>query len=364
MEWRVSITDQQPFRNLVYYAGKQFEKNVSKGLDEHFNIRSYDNLLELEVHLGQLNLLDTPEILIMEVDERGKVFDVIKRLRRSSLTCGLIIVLLSARHDSRYRLLAKELRVEDYYEYPFDIDHINERLQFLRKFKLIRSDVNRLKQLPPKPYKIPILKRLFDIGFSAITLLILSPLFLIVAILIKLDSPGPVFYKSKRAGTGYKIFDFYKFRSMKCGADKELEKLKKEKNQYDQYTNGHATKPAAFVKIKNDPRITKLGHFLRNTSIDELPQLFNVLKGDMSIVGNRPLPLYEAKMLTSNEWCQRFLGPAGITGLWQVTKRGRGDMSDRERKELDNYYVQHSSLWFDLRIIGSTIPALLQKEKV
>lgn len=364
MEWRVSITDQQPFRNLVYYAGKQFEKNVSKGLDEHFNILSFDNLLELEIHLGQLNLLDTPEILVMEVDEKGKVFDVIKRLRRSSLTCGLIIVLLSSRHDLRHRALIKELKVEDYYEYPFDIDHIGERLQFLRKFKLIRSDVSRLRQLPPKPYKIPVIKRLFDVCFSFIALVLLSPLFIIVAILIKLDSPGPVFYKSKRAGTGYKIFDFYKFRSMKCGADKELEKLKKAKNQYDRYTNGHNTQPAAFVKIKDDPRITKLGHFLRNSSIDELPQLFNVLKGDMSIVGNRPLPLYEAKMLTSNEWCQRFLGPAGITGLWQVTKRGRAEMSDQERKELDNYYVQHSSLWFDLRIIGSTIPALLQKEKV
>src|SRR5690606_38663404 len=159
MEWRVSITDQQPFRNLVYYAGKQFEKNVSKGLDEYFNIRSYDSLRGLEDHLGLLTLLDAPERLSMEGDERGRVSDVLKRLRRSSLTCGLVIVILSARHGARYRILAKELRVEDYYEYPFDIDHISERLQFLRKFKLIRSDVNRLKQLPPKPYKIPVIYR-------------------------------------------------------------------------------------------------------------------------------------------------------------------------------------------------------------
>lgn len=84
--------------------------------------------------------------------------------------------------------------------------------------------------------------------------------------------------------------------------------------------------------MKNDPRVTKLGNFLRNSSIDELPQLFNVVKGDMSIVGNRPLPLYEAEQLTTNEWSMRFLGPAGITGLWQIIKRGKSDMSDRERK--------------------------------
>ena len=99
-----------------------------------------------------------------------------------------------------------------------------------------------------------------------------------------------------------------------------------------------------FVKIKNDPRVTKVGMFLRNTSIDELPQLINVLKGDMSIVGNRPLPLYEAEQLTSDDWGERFLAPAGITGLWQVMKRGKGSMSEEERKALDNAYARKSKL--------------------
>ncbi|MGY0037958.1 sugar transferase [Pedobacter sp. NJ-S-72] len=118
------------------------------------------------------------------------------------------------------------------------------------------------------------------------------------------------------------------------------------------------------MKIKNDPRITKLGNFLRNSSLDELPQLLNVLKGDMSLVGNRPLPLYEAEMLTSNEWSMRFLGPSGLTGLWQISKRGKGEMSDTERKKLDNFYARNYSIWFDIKIILGTFPALFQKEKV
>ena len=121
---------------------------------------------------------------------------------------------------------------------------------------------------------------------------------------------------------------------------------------------------SSFIKIKDDPRVTKIGQFIRNTSIDELPQLINVLKGDMSIVGNRPLPLYEAEMLTSDEWGERFLGPAGITGLWQVNKRGKKSMSEEERKKLDNQYARNNSFWGDIFIILRTIPALFQKENV
>jgi lipopolysaccharide/colanic/teichoic acid biosynthesis glycosyltransferase len=119
------------------------------------------------------------------------------------------------------------------------------------------------------------------------------------------------------------------------------------------------------VKIANDPRITRIGRILRNTSIDELPQLWNVLRGDMSIVGNRPLPLYEAEKLMTDQHMGRFIAPAGITGLWQVMKRGKGgDMSEDERKALDNEYAQQYSLKKDLGIILRTIPALFQKENV
>eukprot|EP01039_Chlorochromonas_danica_P012595 gene12595-14449_t len=147
---------------------------------------------------------------------------------------------------------------------------------------------------------------------------------------------------------------------MRVDADKLLVEL----STQNQYSNEDGGTKAAFVKIKDDPRVTKLGKFLRNSSLDELPQLFNILFGDMSLVGNRPLPVYEAEMLTSNEWSMRFLGPAGLTGLWQITKRGKLDMSERERKKLDNFYAQNYSFWLDLKILIRTVPALLQKEKV
>ena len=252
-------------------------------------------------------------------------------------------------------------------------------------------------------YKTPAVKRAFDIVFSSFALLCLSPLLLIVIIIMKLESKGPVFYYSLRVGTGYKVFKFYKFRSMYVNADKRLKELQ-HLNQYTSkektanvkeemalcseciadgarchsliYADGNTwcekhyltskkqQSGAAFFKLKDDPRITKVGAFLRNTSIDELPQLWNVLKGNMSIVGNRPLPLYEAEKLTTDKYALRFLAPAGLTGLWQVEKRGKGKMSEEERLMLDNTYAENHSFWYDIKLILKTIPALLQKENV
>lgn len=121
----------------------------------------------------------------------------------------------------------------------------------------------------------------------------------------------------------------------------------------------------AFIKLENDPRITKIGHIIRKYSIDELPQLFNILKGDMSIVGNRPLPIYEAELLTSDEYIQRFMAPAGLTGLWQVEKRGNsGSMSAEERKQLDIKYAHTFSFCWTQRLYSRTFTAFVQKEDV
>jgi lipopolysaccharide/colanic/teichoic acid biosynthesis glycosyltransferase len=203
----------------------------------------------------------------------------------------------------------------------------------------------------------PMTKRAFDIFVASVALLILSPLFLLIAIAVRLESGGPIFYIAKRAGRGYKIFDFYKFRTMIHGADKKVADLA-HLNQYS------AASGPVFFKISNDPRITKVGSFLRNTSLDELPQLVNVLLGDMSLVGNRPLPLYEAKTLTTDEYAARFMAPAGITGLWQVKKRGTKDMSVEERISLDIDYASKCNFVTDLWIIANTPNALFQKENV
>ena len=121
----------------------------------------------------------------------------------------------------------------------------------------------------------------------------------------------------------------------------------------------------AFVKIENDPRVTKVGKFIRKYSIDELPQLFNILRGDMSIVGNRPLPLYEAEKLTADVNIDRFMAPAGLTGLWQVEERGKGgNMSAEERKQLDIYYGRNYNFLMDMKIIFRTLTAFIQKDNV
>jgi lipopolysaccharide/colanic/teichoic acid biosynthesis glycosyltransferase len=201
-------------------------------------------------------------------------------------------------------------------------------------------------------------KRVFDVVVAVFAILILLPVFLLIAIGIKLTSKGPVFYKQPRAGRGFKIFNFYKFRTMVVDADKKIEALA----HLNQYTASEAG--PLFFKIPNDPRITKFGVFLRNTSLDELPQLLNVIKGDMSLVGNRPLPLYEAATLTTNEFVERFMAPAGITGLWQVKKRGNAEMSIEERINLDILYARRANLLYDLRIMASTPAALWQKTNV
>ncbi len=201
-------------------------------------------------------------------------------------------------------------------------------------------------------------KRVFDIILSSIALICLSPVFAIIALALKLESRGPIFYIAKRAGRGYRIFNFYKFRTMIVGADAKMKEFS-HLNQYNATTEG-----PKFFKIENDPRITKVGAFLRKTSLDELPQLVNVLLGDMSLVGNRPLPLYEAATLTTDEWAQRFMAPAGITGLWQIKKRGNKDMSVEERINLDIVYASKSNFAYDLWIMANTPTALIQKTNV
>ncbi|MBL7699546.1 MAG: sugar transferase [Chitinophagaceae bacterium] len=199
-------------------------------------------------------------------------------------------------------------------------------------------------------------KRIFDIIVSALLMVILSPIFLLVMLAVKIESKGPIFYISKRAGRGYKIFNFYKFRTMVVEANDKIADF----SHLNMYNPLKENGPV-FIKIDNDPRITRIGAFLRKCSLDELPQLWNVFLGDMSLVGNRPLPLYEAATLTTDEWAKRFMAPAGMTGLWQIKKKNKYQMSAEERISLDINYADNSSFFFDLWIMANTPSAVIQR---
>lgn len=343
--------------NIIYCADVYDNGIVSafKGAGAVKKANSFIHLYEI---VSKLTVYELDISILVEVQPGNvnEALGLVETLKKNWLSRNLVVIFLLTEKDPSTTAAAFAARVADCYSPEISFADVRLRLQFLSAYKILNEQLKNLPEEPLQQYKTPFSKRLLDLVVAITALIFLGPMLIIIAILIKLDSKGPVFYTSKRVGTGYKIFDFYKFRSMRVNADKEVETLKATTaNQYGE---------SAFFKMKNDPRVTKLGNFLRNSSIDELPQLFNVIKGDMSIVGNRPLPLYEAEQLTTNEWSMRFLGPAGITGLWQIIKRGKSDMSDRERKKLDNFYNRKFSVWLDLKIIFMTIPVLLQKEKV
>ncbi len=189
------------------------------------------------------------------------------------------------------------------------------------------------------------MKRASDIIYSCFLLIFALPLIALISVLIKLDSQGSVFFVQRRVGVLGREFDMYKFRSMRSDAESERERLS-DKNEAD----------GLIFKMKNDPRVTRVGKFLRKWSIDELPQIFNVLKGDMSFVGPRP-PL-PSEVKNYNSWHRKRLRIApGITGLWQVS--GRSDISFDDMVKLDIYYIESWSLWQDMKILLKTIPVVL-----
>jgi lipopolysaccharide/colanic/teichoic acid biosynthesis glycosyltransferase len=340
---------------FVGQNGVDFAENMTDLNYAGIALASAHDLIEWLNHFSDLQPTEVPKAIICEVNlPDGDAYNLYEKVKDNENLLHIPFIVVSEENNKEHHIKALQTGVDDFYLFPLSFKDLHKRIVFLQQFKQQKAKVTQIDETLYMD-KIPMSKRLFDIFFSSLALLMLSPLFITIAAIIKLTSRGPIFYTSKRVGTGYKIFDFYKFRSMRVGADAELAKLR----HLNQYDGG-----GKFIKIANDPRITPIGHFIRNTSIDELPQLLNVLKGDMSIVGNRPLPLYEAEQLTVDRWSKRFLAPAGITGLWQVTKRGKKEMSEAERMDLDIIYAKKYSLWFDMQIILKTFPALLQKEKV
>ncbi len=355
-------------------------------------------------------------IVFFEKNIRNEDITAITYLRKQCPS--VYIILLTDQLENEERLIYQKCGINDTLALSASVTELNRKIQFISDRESIMFDDQVSKKHILK-FKIPLWKRAFDIIVSSIAIILLSPIFIITAIAIKMESPGPVLFKSKRVGTNYTIFDFLKFRSMYSDAEKRLKEVSKSAgNQYadkkeEEDNKNRITAPLgdeaemammamgmesdmmisdeevmlvgddfvvaesdfskqkeeeinnAFVKIENDPRVTKVGRFIRKYSIDELPQLFNILKGDMSIVGNRPLPLYEAEKLTADTSIDRFMAPAGLTGLWQVEERGKGGaMSAEERKQLDITYGQTYNFLLDMKIIFRTLTAFIQKDNV
>ncbi|MCC4414518.1 sugar transferase [Limosilactobacillus reuteri] len=190
------------------------------------------------------------------------------------------------------------------------------------------------------------IKRIFDIVAATCGIVLLSPLMIIIAVLIKTEDHGPIFYKQVRVGKNGKTFKMYKFRSMFVNADKMLAELK-EQNDVE----------GPMFKMKDDPRITKIGHFIRKHSLDELPQFLNVIKGEMSLVGPRPPLPSEVKEYSEYDKQRLFVTP-GCTGLWQATERN--EVGFNEMVQLDIQYIQQASFMFDLWIIWKTVGILIK----
>ena len=355
-------------------------------------------------------------IVFYEKNVRTEDITAITYLRKKC--ANIYIILLTNSLTTEERQIYQKCGINDTLSIDASVTELNKKIQFISDREGIMFD-DQVSKKHILRFKIPLWKRTFDIVFSLFAIILLSPVFLITAIAIRLESPGPILFKSKRVGTNYTIFDFLKFRSMYTDSEKRLKELSKTAgNQYAEKeekedAKANITAPLgdeaemammamgmesdmmisddevmlvgddfvvaesdfskekeeeinnAFVKIENDPRVTKVGRFIRKYSIDELPQLFNILKGDMSVVGNRPLPLYEAEKLTADASIDRFMAPAGLTGLWQVEERGKGGlMSAEERKQLDITYGQTYNFLLDMKIIFRTLTAFIQKENV
>ncbi|MFQ5945689.1 MAG: sugar transferase [Anaerolineae bacterium] len=223
----------------------------------------------------------------------------------------------------------------------------------LFQMSLTRVDVDEIagipllgvKELPIRGWNLA-LKRIIDGAVSALLLAVTAPLILLIALAIKLESRGPVLFPQPRVGRGGRVFTFYKFRTMRPGAEEELPELMP-LNEVEGPT----------FKIKDDPRRTRVGTVLRRTSLDELPQLYNVLRGEMSLVG--PRPAIQREVEGYRDWHKRrFEIQPGVTGLWQVM--GRSDLTFDEMVMLDLFYAENWSLWLDLKILLRTVPAIIR----
>jgi lipopolysaccharide/colanic/teichoic acid biosynthesis glycosyltransferase len=255
---------------------------------------------------------------------------------------------------------AKQKKIDAVYFKPVTVETLVTRILTLRNDKPLTNSAIQEKTNSSTYYKVPVIKRTLDIVTASLLLLIVSPFLLIFAIAIRLESRGRIYYISKRVGSGYNLFDFYQLRTMYALSGRRLKEISRLNHDI------RDTSELNHENIDADPRISKVGRILRKLHLDELPQLFNVLKGDLSIVGNRPLKIHDAELLTPEDLTHRLSGPAGVTGIWKLRSiRRLKRMSNDERRSLDNKYYKIARrkffLWSDLWIMARTIPVMLRR---
>jgi lipopolysaccharide/colanic/teichoic acid biosynthesis glycosyltransferase len=304
----------------------------------------------------------TPDVIIAETNIGQASLLLFSQFLNANRLLKTVPFILegSSLNDAEVHVFRNERFVDDIVSVnEIGAEKLVQKVRFWKKIKdRISKEETPVNEEIPSVQNSPafLSKRVFDIIISALLMIVLSPLFLLVMIAVKIESRGPIFYISKRAGRGYNIFKFYKFRTMIDEANDKINDF----SHLNMYNPLKENGPV-FMKIDNDPRITRIGAFLRKCSLDELPQLWNVFRGDMSLVGNRPLPLYEAATLTTDEWAKRFMAPAGITGLWQIKKKHQKKMTAEERLSLDINYANNSNFLFDLWIMANTPSAVIQR---
>jgi lipopolysaccharide/colanic/teichoic acid biosynthesis glycosyltransferase len=387
----------------ILYIGKNPETIKQLTNAKNIELISKDNgLATIQWINNNIAEYDKLDAVLCSLGIKGmNAYSLFNHMRYHNLLNRIPFIVVAQRFEFASRILARQNNVDDYYSLPLDVERLETRVKFLWKYKAEYTKTSQKKTFEDfenSPYKTPFFKRAFDVSMSGLAILALSPVLLLTALAIRVESKGKVFYSSKRIGSNFHEFDFYKFRSMYQDADKRLKEVE-HLNQYQGVSLGNEcprckvlpdgvfcssllmqdnnteiceyffikkkNAKAAFLKIENDPRITKVGQFIRNTSIDELPQLFNIVIGNMSIVGNRPLPVGEATAITKSRWARRFKAAAGLTGLWQVELRGKdGDMSEEERFEYDNTYAENNTFWGDILLIFRTLKIFIQKGSV
>lgn len=306
------------FKRLIFKKGYFLRKVYI--INSHQNYDFLKRILSDNIYLGYKivndeNLADDVILLnpSMDLKEISKLFKKYKNVKFAFAESGIPLL---------------NVQIENIFTQP--LSFISVRNNLLSKNMLIT-------------------KRIFDIVFSIFLIFLFSPIIVITAILIKLTSKGPIFYVQKRPGRFGKIIKIYKFRTMYLDAEKKLEEiLKNDEKLREEFMK--------YRKLKNDPRITPIGKILRRFSIDEIPQLFNVLKGDMSIVGPRPYQIDEIEHMGEYKDIVLSVRP-GLTGLWQIS--GRSDLSFQAKLKIETWYVLNWNLWLDLFIIIRTIPAVI-----